>query len=201
MQILSYPSNNFAAQVSMIRRIADLLGDDYQPSHLMLDGTDYSADSTVLDEFKDIAFLWTRNRPTDRTPSHVHHLMQHEKCTHLVWLSHKAISYDEILFVWVVAHELRHVYQSKRNFPRARIRSVVSELRKTQEFMRLPSSVLSAPEEIDSELCALRVAKEICGAEHVLCFLSTHGLPRCRHSAYPKLLEHLQSIFLTELRK
>ena len=200
MQIICHPSNNFIGQAKIVRRVVDFLGADYQPSHVMLDGADYSAESTLLDEFKDVAFSWTRDRPTDRTPPHVYHLMQREECTHLVWLSRTAIDYDEILFIWVFAHELRHVYQSRRIFPRARIRAVVSELRRTQEFMNLPPSIF-APEEIDSDVCGLRVAKEMCGAEHVSRYLSTHPLPRCPFSAYPKLLECLQSKCLNELSK
>lgn len=192
MQIISHQSNKFTAQANIVRRVVDFLGNDYQPSHVMLDGADYSAESTLLDEFKDVAFSWTRDRPTDRTPPHVRHLMQREECTHLVWLSRTAIDYDEILFVWVVAHELRHVYQSRYNFPRAQIRSVVNELRRTPEFMRLPPSIF-ALEEIDSDVCGLRVAKEICGADNVSRFLYIHRLPRCPVPEYPKLLECLQS--------
>ena len=192
MQIISHPSNNFTSQASIVWRVLDFLGDDYQPSHVMLDGADYSAESTFLDEFKDVAFSWTPDRPTDRTPPHVYDLMQREECTHLIWLSRTAIDYDEILFVWVVAHEFRHVYQSRHNFPSAQIRSAVSELRRTQEFMRLPPSIF-APEEIDSDLCGLRVAKAICGADRVSRFLTIHPLPRCPFLAYPKFLECMAS--------
>ena len=200
MQIISHPSNNFTAQAAVVRRVVEILGNDYQPSHVMLDGADYSAESTLLDEFRDVAFSWTRDRPTDRTPPHVRLLMQREECTHLVWLSRKAIDYEEILFVWVIAHEFRHIYQSRHNFPHARIRSAVSELRRTQEFMHLPSTVF-APEEMDSDVCGLRVAKEIYGADRVSRFLSTHLLPRCPIPAYPKFLECLQSKCPNELSK
>lgn len=200
MQIISNPSSNFTAQASIVRRVVDFLGDEYRPSHVILDGADYSLESTLLDEFNDVAFSWTRDRPTDHTPPHVRHLMRHEECTHLVWFSRAAIGYDEILFVWVVAHELRHIYQSRHNFPNARIRSAVSELRRTQEFMHLPPSIF-APEEIDSDVCALRVAKEICGVDHVSYFLSANLLPRCPFSAYPKLLECLLSKCPNDLGK
>ena len=200
MEIISHPRNSFIAEADMVRRVINFLGDDYQPSHVMLDGADYSAESTLLDEFRDAAFSWTRDRPVDHTPPHVYHLMQREECTHLVWLSRKAIDNGDILFIWVVAHEFRHVYQSRHNFPRARIRSLVSELRRTQEFRDLPPSIF-APEEIDSDVCGLRAAKAICGADHVSRFLSTHALPRCPFPAYPKLLECLQSTCANELSK
>jgi hypothetical protein len=198
VQIISHPSDNFPTQASIVSRVVDHLGDDYRPSHVILDGADYSDESTLLDEFRDVAFSWTRDRPTDRTPSHVRRLMQREECANLIWFSRKAIGYDEVLFTWVVAHELRHVYQSRHDFPRADIRSVVHELRRRQEFTFLPPSVF-APEEIDSDACALRVAKEICGAEYVSQFLSAHPLPRCPYPAYLKLLECVQLKCLNEL--
>jgi hypothetical protein len=192
MQIICHPSNNFAAKAKLVRRVLDFLGDDYLPSHLILDGADYSAESTFLEEFKDIAFSWARDRPTDRTPPHVYHLMQSQACTHLVWLSRVAIDYDEILFTWVVAHELRHVYQSKHVFSHDRIRLVVINLRRSDAFIHLPPSIF-APEEIDAEVFGLHVANEVCGADQVLRFLSSSPLPRCPSPAYPKLLAHLLS--------
>ena len=198
MQIISRPSDNFPTQASIVSRVVDHLGDNYRPSHVILDGADYSNEPTLLDEFRDVAFSWTRDRPIDRTPSHVRRLMQREECTNLLWFSRKAIGYDEVLFTWVVAHELRHVYQSRYDFPRADIRSVVRELRRKQEFTGLPPSVF-APEEIDSDACALRVAKEICGPEYASRFLSAHPLPRCPYPAYLKLLEWVQLKCLNEL--
>ena len=198
MQIISHPSDNFPTQASIVSRVVDHLGDNYRPSHVILDGADYSNEPTLLDEFRDVAFSWTRDRPTDRTPSHVRRLMQREECTNLIWFSRKAIGYDEVLFTWVVAHELRHVYQSRYDFPRADIRSMVRELRRKQEFTDLPPSVFP-PEEIDSDACALRVAKEICGPEYASRFLSAHPLPRCPYPAYLKLLECVRLKCLNEL--
>ena len=191
MQIIYHPSDSFLTQASIVLRIVDYLGDDYRPSHVIFDVADYSDESAFLDEFRDVAFSWTRNRPTDRTPSYVQQLMQREECTNLVWFSRKAINYDEVLFTWVIAHELRHVYQSRHDIPRADIRSRVRKLRRKQEFIYLPSSVF-APEEIDSDVCALRVAKQIYGSEYVSQFLYSHPLPRCPDRAYLRLLECLQ---------
>ena len=67
-----------------------------------------------------------------------------------------------------------------------------------KEFMCLLPSLFS-PEEIDSDACALRTAKEICGAEYVSQFLSKHPLPRCPYPAYLKLLECVQLKCLNEL--
>jgi len=198
VQIISHPSDNFPTQVSIVSRVVDYLGDDYRPSHVILDGADYSDESTLLDEFRDVAFSWTRDRPTDHAPSRVRQVMQREECTNLIWFSRKAIGYDNVLFTWVVAHELRHVYQSRHEFPRDEIRSLVRDLRRRQEFMCLLPSLFS-PEEIDSDACALRTAKEICGAEYVSQFLSKHPLPRCPYPAYLKLLECVQLKCLNEL--
>lgn len=191
MQIISHPSDNFATQANIISRVVGHLGDAYRPSYVILDRADYSDEPTLLDEFRDIAFSWTRDRSTDRTPLHILRLMQREECTNLVWFSRKAMDYDEVLFTWVVAHELRHVYQSRHDFHRSDIRSVACELRRRREFIDLPSSVF-APEEIDSDVCGLRVAKELCGVEYVSRFLSTNPLPRCPSPAYLNFLECVQ---------
>lgn len=188
MQIISHPNNNFSTQANIVSQVADHLGDDYQPTHIILDGTDYSTESTLLDESRDVAFSWTRDRPTDHTPPHIRQIMQREDCANLVWFSRKAMGYDKVLFTWVIAHELRHVNQSKHGFPRADIRSVIRELRRRQEFIRLPPHVF-APEEIDSDVCGLRVAKALYGTEYVWGFLSAHPLPRCPYPAYQKFLE------------
>ena len=57
--------------------------------------------------------------------------------------------------------------------------------------MSLPSSILT-PDEIDSEICGLSVAKELCGAENFARFLSFNRLPRCQHLAYRTFLECMQ---------
>lgn len=191
MEIVCYPSDDFTTQANIVRRVADHLGDGYKPSHVVLDRNDYSHDRTFLDEFRDIAFSWTPDRPIDNTPPHIRQLMARKECITLIWLSRMAMDYDEVLFTWVVAHELRHIYQSRYGFPSKKIRSVALEFRRKAPFMSLPSSIL-APDEIDSEICGLSVAKKLCGAENVARFLSFNKLPRCPHPAYPKFLECVQ---------
>lgn len=66
----------------------------------------------ILDEYRDVAFSWKCDRPTGHSPTYVRRVMQREHCTSLIWFSRTGIGYDEVLFTWVVAGELRHVYQS-----------------------------------------------------------------------------------------
>lgn len=196
MEIITQPRNEFSEKTDLVRQVVNHLGADYWPSHVVLDGDDYSNDPAVLDEFRDIAFSWTRDRPSNRVPPHVHSVMVQTECTHLIWLSRKAIEYDRIIFIWIVAHELRHIYQSRCSYPRNCIRSSVKELRRTQEFSNIPSSTLS-PQEIDSDICSMRVAAELLGAEQLAQFLGSTKLPRCPFPLYPRLLEQVKEKCLT----
>lgn len=188
MRLTIHPESACATQVELCQFLVGRLGDDYEPTHIVLDLNDYAGDSSVLEEFRDIAFSWTPDRPTDRVPPYLLDVMNDPACTHLVWLSCKALGYPNQLFVWVLAHELRHLYQSRHGFPRECIQNTVRELRRKREFISLPPSVVSDPTEIDSELCGLREASAMFGAEQLRGIL----LPRCPHPAYARLLQEVE---------
>ena len=116
--------------------------------------------------------------------------MEMPHCSHLVWFSRKAVEYRPELFAWIVAHELRHIFQSRLGYPRDCIRIAMNALRKTTKFNHLPSSKL-APEEIDSDICGMRVVRELFGKKELNIFLSSSRLPRCPFDSYPRLLEEV----------
>lgn len=192
MQLIVHPESDDAPQAELCRRVVDHLGADYAPTHIVLDSNDYANDSALFDEFRDIAFSWTPDRQKDRVPSYLLEVMSDPSCTHLAWFSRKALAYTDQLFVWVLAHELRHLYQSRHAFPRDRIRTKVRELRREPRFNTLPPSVF-APEEIDSELCGLRVVAVMFGAGQLQGFLRSTSLPRCPHPAYACLLQEVEA--------
>lgn len=191
MDIFTHPSAAYGAQKNLVQRVVDHAGTDYRPSHVLLDGGDYSENTSVLDEFRDIAFYWNRDRPNERVPSHVRSLMEDDQCSHLIWLSRRALEEEEILFVWIVAHELRHLYQATHGVSYEALKREVRELRRRTEFRDLPSSPLSATE-LDSDIFAMRIARDIFGAEQVTQFLGRRMLPRCPHRSYAEFLRRLE---------
>jgi hypothetical protein len=186
MKLLVKPEGSNIAQSNLCERLIAHLGVDYVPTHIILDSDDYSDNSSVLDEFRDIAFSWTPDRPKDRVPPYLFKVMNDSSCTHLVWLSRKALTYSDPLFVWVLAHELRHLYQSKHGFPKKCIQDKVNELRKRAEYISLRPSLFE-PEEIDSELFGLRSATAMYSVEQ----LEGISLPRCPDPNYLKLLQEV----------
>ena len=188
MKLVVHPDSARVSQVDLCQRLVSHLGEDYAPTHLVLDLNDYVGDSSVLDEFRDIAFSWNQNCPIERVPPYLQEVMSDLACTHLVWLSHEVLRYTESLFVWVLAHELRHFYQLKQGFQPDCIRRRINELRRKPEFISLPPSVFD-PAEIDSELCGLREASAMFGAAR----LDGLQLPRCPYPAYVKFLQELES--------
>ena len=188
MRIVTHPEIVASPHAELCSRVITLLGQEYVPTHIVLDSSDYTQDHNVIDEFRDVAFTWTRDRPSQRVPFYYAEITRNPTCTHLVWLSQKALSYSERLFVWVLAHELRHVYQSRQRFPRDEIRREVQRLRRKPSYAHLLSS-LFAPEEIDSELSALRVVGALYGVDEMNAFLVLNPLPRCPCPAYTNLLQ------------
>lgn len=194
MRIVIHPNFIADPHADVCSRVINCLGQEYAPTHIILDSKNYSQDEGFIGEFTDIAFTWTRDRPTDGTPAYFVELTSDPTCTHVVWLSHKALAYSERIFVWVLAHELRHVYQSRHPFPKDETRRAVQRLRRELSYSNLPSC-LFAPEEIDSELSALRVVGALYGADELNSFLVSNPLPRCPYSAYTRLLQEAATSF------
>ena len=91
---------------------------------------------------------------------------------------------------YLVAHELRHVYQSHRAFPRQIIRNQIQSLRRSPEFRMLLPSIFS-PEEIDAELFAFRPVVQELGLKQLETALAVSPLPRCPHVEYISFLKTL----------
>lgn len=193
MEILAHLSGAHKQRMSLVRRVVDFLGSEYHPTHVLLDGEDYPHAESVLGEFRDIAFYWNRERPTICAPAHVRLLMEDDRCGHLIWLSRRAIEEEEILFVWIVAHELRHFYQATQGFSPSCLRRGAQELRRRAEYRDLPSSQLG-PAELDSDIFAMRTSKELIGSDRLNEFLARRQLPRCPFATYPAFLQCLEQL-------
>lgn len=191
--IVTHPEPFQSPHTTLCSRVLMCHEDEYVPTHIILDSRDYCDDHQLIEEFRDIAFTWTRNRPRDFVPQYFFEITSDPSCTHVVWLSRKAMSYSDPLFAWVFAHELRHVYQSRHQFPRDEIQHAVRALRRKSEYINLGPS-LFAPEDIDSELSALRVFRKLYGEDELNHFLASTPLPRCPYPAYSKLLHEAVSV-------
>lgn len=191
IEILAHPRHAFADRKILVHRIANCVEHDYSPSHVLLDGEDYSKDVSVLDEFRDFAFYWNRDRPKDRVPAHVLDLMNDDLCRNLVWLSRRALEEEEILFVWIVAHEFRHLYQAAKGFSSDALRRISRDLRRQAEFIALPSSPLGVAE-LDGDIFAMQTARSIFGLEPMTEFFGRRLLPRCPFKSYALYLQRLE---------
>ncbi len=192
MQILTHPRDAFEDKKILVQQVSDYLEPEYRPSHVLLDGNDYTHDDTVLDEFRDYAFHWSRDRPRDRVPAHVLDLMNDDLCFNLVWLSRKMLELEKILFVWIVAHEFRHVYQTTKGMSFDDLRKKSRQLWHA-EFRNLPSSPLDVAE-LDADLSAMQTARSIFGVELLTEFLQRRPLPRYPYPEYTLFLQRLEVV-------
>ena len=163
----------------------------YFPSHLVLDTIDYSQATDVLDEFRDIAFSWQRGQPIASVPQYLAELMLNENCTHLIWLSKRALDLPEWQFTWVLAHECRHVYQSRRPYPRSHILRETQALRRQPNYRNLPPSLFD-PAEIDSDIFAYQFVEHLLGETELRRAISQTPLPRCAELSYSAILKEVQ---------
>jgi hypothetical protein len=195
MEVVAYPVGSYMNRASLVNRVVDSLEAEYRPTHVLLDGEDYTHADTVLEEFQDIAFYWNRERPINRVPSHVLALMENPDCHHLVWLSRKAIEEEEdILFTWILVHELRHIYQAKQNLSLQVLRREAQNLRCHPKYRGLPSGPMN-PAELDSDIFAMRACEALFGMSKVDEFIARRRLPRCPFVAYPAYLRDLELLW------
>ena len=193
MLIVIHPDPVQIPHAELCSQVLACLGNDYVPTHVIFDSCEYADYQQLIAEFNDIAFTWTRDRPRDNVPPYFFEITAAPECTHVVWLSHKAIAYSAQLFSWVFAHELRHVFQSRHQFPRDEIQRTVRTLRRKPEYIHLPPS-LFGPDEIDSELSAVRLMRVLYGEHELRRFLASTVLPRHPCSAYANLLLEAESV-------
>lgn len=186
MKLVQIPEGAGSAKIDVFRRVAGHLCCEYLPTHVIFDATDYSADSSLIEEFRDVAFLWSKNMPMASVPDCVSNIMGDANCMILVWLSSKALAYSDDLFAFVLAHEFRHVHQAKYPINRDRIRSVISTLRRNPIFSALPGGVMN-PAEIDADICALHVVESLYGGSY------STPITRCPYPAYTDLLREVGS--------
>ena len=112
MRVVTHPDETTHIKVDVCHRALARLNTEHTPSHIVLDKDDYEERCDLLNEFRDIAFSWHRGRPTTSTPQYLSKIMSDLTCSNLIWFSRKAIEYPEWLFIWILAHECRHVFQS-----------------------------------------------------------------------------------------
>ena len=188
VQVIGFPSDPPAACLALSERAVRRLGPAYEPALIVFDDADYHGDSNVLDEFRDIAFSWVQGRPIDRVPEYLKCHMLLPACESIVWLSRRAIAFEPPLLLWVLAHELRHVFQSREEWPRERTRQVSQAVRREAKFRHMPPSVFG-PDELDAELCALQVVEAELGHDARDDLLRSN--PRCPDRAYGHFLVRL----------
>ena len=85
---------------------------------------------------------------------------------------------EEIHFVWILAHEARHLIQSINTISAAELRRSIQRLRRERRFFDLPGSTLE-PLEVDSDIFALSIVQEFFQSSEIDNFFIRRSLPRC----------------------
>lgn len=190
MNIVTNPDNSKSQKIDLCIKVTDYLGVNYRPTHMVFDSENYDQQESLLDEFRDIAFAWTPGRSKENIPTYLRNIMDSPECKYLVWLSEKALKLDDVQFVWVLAHELRHIYQSRKVSQFTCIKSIKKKLRKEQCYKTLPGSLLGASE-IDAEVCGLITVIDIFGKDRADELLHSGALRRCPYESYAMFIKQV----------
>jgi hypothetical protein len=187
VQIIGHPLTASAQRAELCANLASSLNEKYQAAFVVLDSSDYTDASNLLDEFRDIAFSWTPDRTMSGVPSYLTRLMQEAGSDGLVWMSAKTDGYQDTIFSWVLLHEFRHLYQVRHGWSPSALQQQIRTLRRRPEFIQLPPHLFQ-PAEIDAELFALDAMRSRDESHDPSTLTNNLRLPRCPLPAYNAFL-------------
>ncbi len=102
----------------------------------------------------------------ERSPEHLLKLMESCQYSHLIWLSRQACEARNILFAWILAHELRHLEQDLYSPTLSKAGHFLVRALGTIEVEE-PKIGNSIPTELDANLRAYRLTQRMFGTEVV----------------------------------
>lgn len=192
VEIRTHPTNAFSDRKSLLTRVIAAADVAAIPGVVLLDGGTYDDSAAYLDEFRDFAFYWNASSPKVRVPSHVLALMNDLQCVHLIWLSRKALEEPCPHLAWILAHEIGHLRQATTNGSLSNLRRKIEVLRRDSRFRNLPNSQMGV-DDVDSDLFALGVTRELFGPAELQAYFARHKLARCPEPQYFPFMQELES--------
>jgi len=124
-----------------------------------------------------------------KTPKIVDNLAGSKKYSHLIWLSRRAWSGEDIALVWNLSHELRHLEQDIEN----RFLSLSGNfLYRNLSGVKIeePKLWITAPTELDAELAAWRTSLKIFNSHHIKSYINKKSQSADTQEHFRILSEH-----------
>ncbi|PKM44954.1 MAG: hypothetical protein CVV03_07240 [Firmicutes bacterium HGW-Firmicutes-8] len=100
----------------------------------------------------------------EMSSEHLLKLMKSNDYSNLIWISEKICNGTDILFTWVLAHELRHLHQDSACHDLSLAGYFLTETLSYIETDR-PWMWIMIPTELDAELSAWRITRELFGID------------------------------------
>jgi len=102
----------------------------------------------------------------EMSPGHLLRLMKSRQYSNLIWLSRQACEAPEIDFAWILTHELRHLEQDLSSHALSKAGHFLSCVLGVTH-MEEPKVQNTIPTELDANLRALTVTREVFGTDAV----------------------------------
>ena len=125
----------------------------------------------------------------EMSPNPLLEIMYSKKYSHLVWISGDVSKSEEIEFIWTLAHELQHLKQDLTSIILSKAGNFLSNTLGNIETDEQKIDLLE-PTELDAELIAWRVTRNIFGNEIANSYVLNNSKSGERKKSYQFLLSY-----------
>ncbi len=143
------------------RVLADVLAED-DNLHVVFDDSDFVGD---LNSRYSIDLAWHMHIATggveECSPDHILDIMESPDCNHMIWLSNRAATGPVDRFIWILAHEIQHMNQSRVHPELECAGGLLKLVRHRNAEAPAPHSI--EPHELDAEATAFGTLARLLG--------------------------------------
>jgi hypothetical protein len=133
--------------------------------------------------YADVAF----GGAEELSPRYVFDVMSLPDCDHFIWLSRREATASLPRFVWIYAHEVQHLVQRRSDQLCARANSLIrAAYERAHGTPKLP---LDIPSELDAELVARNVVRELLGEAVLTHYLEDQSMDAVRRAYLQRFRE------------
>lgn len=125
----------------------------------------------------------------EASPEHLLALMKSPNYSNLVWLSKQACEARDIHFAWILVHELRHLEQDLCSHTLSRVGHFLNCTLGSIDIEK-PAVQNTIPTELDANLRAWRMTREIFGAEVVETYVQNESVARQHKQSFQILISY-----------
>jgi len=124
-----------------------------------------------------------------RLPKKIEIIIKSKRYSHMVWLSQRAWNNSKIDFIWNLSHELQHLHQDIKNRSLSLAGNFLYNNLSGMDIEE-PKIQTTVPTEMDAELTAWRICRELCGKQIADLYVCRNANAGKKQELFRDLLKH-----------